>query len=318
MRSARLSMTRSDKRRNSTKDLDEEFQDLSLSSLSRPSTQDSKRSSYSRLSTDSGEGSLEDFGTRRSSPVFWRDSLGRRHTAPIKKSYSPVNDEEDSQRPNTVQVWDNCSPRCSLSRYAPLPSIGSQRQKMGMFLERPVPVKRQCFMGPLDFDSTENVPDVNENDYVFHEDTEKSNKPVFTITLDSDIDSDFEDESENILQDESEDDDSCSKPRRPIIRSATFTIEKERPDIHGPFLTVAVRLPDGTRVTNRFDCKDTLQSVCNTALQNIEDSQSMNWCLVTTDFPKRIFKDLTMSLKEADVDDKTLFHLQYQSDSDSD
>lgn len=321
MHSARLSSSRNRRRRrSSTKDLDDDFQELSISSLSRPSTQDSKRSSYSRLSTDSGEGSLEDFGSRRnSSPLSWKEIGGRHHTAPIQKSYSPVNDEDPESRPNTVHVWDNCSPRCSLSRYAPLPAIGSQQQHLGLYTERPVPVRRQCFMGPLDINDSADVSDVNDNNYVFCEGTERTkNKPVFSLTLDSsDTDSDFEDESENIHQGDSDLDDACSKPKRPIIRSATFTIEKERPDIHGPFLAVAVRLPNGSRISRQFDCKETLHSVCEMALQNMSDNNSERWSLVTTDIPKRIFKDLTMSLKEAGIDDKTLLYMQSRSESDS-
>lgn len=319
MHSAKLSSSRSRRRHDSIRDLDDDFQESSSSSLSRPSTQESKCSSYSRLSTDSGEGSLEDFGLRRnSSPLFWKK--GRRHTAPTNKSYSPVNDEDPTLRPNTVHTLDNCSPRCSLSRYAPLPAIGSKEQKLGLFLERPVPIRRQCFFSPSEIDNNDDAPDANDNDYVFREDTERNiNKPIFSLTIDSsDTDSDFEDESENIQVCDSDIDDSSSKPRRPIIRSATFTIEKERPDIHGPFLTIAVRLPDGSRVSKQFDVKETLRNVCHMALQNVQNSEVENWCLVTTDIPKRIFKDLTMSLKEIGIDDKTLFYLQSRDDSDSD
>lgn len=321
MHSAKLSSSRLRRRHNSIRDVDADFQELSLSSSSRPSTQESKCSSYSRLSTDSGEGSLEDFGIRRnSSPLFCKMGAGRHHTAPTKKSYSPVNDEDPTLRPNTVHTWDNCSPRCSLSRYAPLPAIGSKEQKLGLFLERPVPIRRQCFLSPSDIDDSDDVPDVNDNNYVFREDTERNtNKPIFSLTIDSsDSDSDFEDESENIQICDSDMDDSSSKPRRPIIRSATFTIEKERPDIHGPFLTIAVRLPDGSRVSKQFDVKETLRNVCQMALQDVQNSEVENWCLVTTDIPKRIFKDLTMSLREVGIDDKTLFHLQSRNDSDSD
>lgn len=323
MHSAKSSEFRSRRRRrrSSTKDLEEDLQDLSLSSVSRPSTQDSKRSSYSRLSTDSGAGSLEDFNNRRnSSPLFWREGPGRRHTAPIRKTYSPTGDEDLLVRPNTVHAWENCSPRCSLSRYAPLPAIGTQQQRTGAYeLGRPVPVRRQCFMGPLDIDNFEESVDNNDNGNVFHENVENiTSKPVFSLTLDSDTDSDFEEESVSVQQCDSEDDDSSSKPRRPIIRSATFTIEKERPDIHGPFLTIAIRLPDGSRVAKRFDSKETLQNVCEFAIESIEDSELKTWLLVTTDIPKRIFKDLTMSLKEAGIDDKTLLYLQSKEDTDSD
>ncbi|KAF8794625.1 hypothetical protein HNY73_002589 [Argiope bruennichi] len=305
-----------------TKD-DDEFNESSLSSLSRPSTQDSKRSSYSRLSTDSGEGSMDDFNNRRnSSPDFWRDPLGRRHTAPTRKLLSSDLTVDEIIRPNTVHVWGGCSPRCSLSRYAPLPAIGAQPDKYeSSDFERPVPVRRQCFMGPLDIDIPDSTAsdDINDNETSYQQDDDdSSHPPLFSLTLNSDSDSDFEDESENVQQCVSEGEESEEKPRRTLIRSATFTIEKERPDIRGPFLTVAIRLPDGARVAEKFDCKETLRNVCEFAISKMEDPKPKRYSVVTTDVPKRTFKDLTLSLKEAGIDDKTLLYLQIHDEYDSD
>ncbi|GFT28373.1 UBX domain-containing protein [Nephila pilipes] len=300
---------------------DDEFTESSLSSLSRPSTQDSKRSSYSRLSTDSGAGSLDDFNNRRnSSPDFWKSSISRRHTAPTRKLLTPDIDNEEILRPNTVHVWNSCSPRCSLSRYAPLPAIGAQQEKLQSHkYERPVPVRRQCFMGPLDIDTEEATSnDVNDNDINYHQDNdESSHPPLFSLTLDSESDSDFEDEPEILQQSVSEGEESQEKPRRTLIRSATFTIEKERPDIRGPFLSVAIRLPDGMRVTDKFDCKETLGNVCEFAIDKMKDPRPQKYSVVTTDVPKRTFRDMTLSLKEAGIDDKTLLYLQLSDECDS-
>ncbi|GFY61868.1 UBX domain-containing protein [Trichonephila inaurata madagascariensis] len=322
MHSAKLSRSRSRSRRmSSLSKEDEEFTESSLSSLSRPSTQDSKRSSYSRLSTDSGAGSLDDFNNRRnSSPDFWKNSIGRRHTAPTRKLLSSEVDDEELLRPNTVHVWSSCSPRCSLSRYAPLPAIGTQQEKLQTHkYERPVPVRRQCFMGPLDIDTEDTVSnDVNENDINYHQDNdETSHPPLFSLTLNSDSDSDFEEEPENVQQSVSESEECPEKPRRTLIRSATFTIEKERPDIRGPFLSVAIRLPDGTRVADKFDCKETLGNVCEFAIDKMEGRRPQKYSVATTDVPKRTFRDMTLSLKEAGIDDKTLLHLQLSDDYDS-
>ncbi|GIZ05157.1 UBX domain-containing protein [Caerostris extrusa] len=145
-----------------------------------------------------------------------------------------------------------------------------------------------------------------------------SHPPLFSLTLDTDSDSDFEDESEIVQQCVSESEESEDKPRRPLIRSATFTIEKERPDIRGPFLSIAIRLPDGSRVTDKFDCKDTLRNVCELAIEKMDGPKPERYSVVTTDVPKRTFKDLTMSLKEVGIDDKTLLYLQLHDEYDSD
>ncbi|XP_071039424.1 UBX domain-containing protein 10-like [Parasteatoda tepidariorum] len=324
MHSAKLSTRRSRWRRSSdfSKHEDIDRSESSLSSLSRPSTQESKRSSCSRLSTDSGAGSLDDFNSRRSStPDFWRGSVSRRHTAPIKKS--PGEELEILERPNTVHAWDSCLPKCSLSRYTPLPAIGAQKELLQKKIpeERPFPVRRQCFMGPLDIDNEEESleNDINENIPSYTSDVDNSTQPpLFSLTLESDSDSDFEEDSDNPQQYISEDEDFDLKPKKPLIRSATFTIEKERPDVRGPYVTVAVRLPDGTRVAERFDCKDMLGSVGKFALDKIDGLCPQRYSLVTTDVPKRIFKDMTITLKDAGIADKTLLCLQSLDDSDSD
>lgn len=318
MNSARSLKSRLKNRRLSSnkKEDDEDLNESSQSSLSsRPSTQESKRSSCSRLSTDSGAGSLDDFNNRRnSSPDYWRDSLGRRHTAPIRKL---LLEDEDAARPNTVHVWDACSTRCSLSRYAPLPAIGVQQEQLRTrTFERPGPVRRQCFMGPLDIDSTEDN-DVNDNESATETRDGTNPPPVFSLSLESETDSDFDEDSEGVNQCVSDNDETDDRQKRPLIRSATFTIEKERPIVRGPFLTVAVRLPDGKRVAERFDCKDMLQTVCGFALDKMEGLRPPKYSLVTTDIPKRTFKDLTISLKDAGIDDKTLLYLQEIDDSDS-
>ncbi|KAG8189817.1 hypothetical protein JTE90_026120 [Oedothorax gibbosus] len=318
MHSARSLKSRLRHRLSSSKRRDDDEEESSQSSLSsRPSTQESKRSSCSRLSADSGAGSLDDFNNRRnSSPDYWQDSSGRRHTAPIRKLLS--DDAEDlSARPNTVHAWDGCSTRCSLSKYAPLPAIGAQQDNLrSRTFERPGPVRRQCFMGPLDIDSAEDesLDDVNDNKSVS---AATNPPPVFSLSLESDTDSDFDEDSECGKPCVSETDETDDRPKRPLIRSATFTIEKERPVVRGPFLTVAVRLPDGKRVAEKFDCKDVLQTVCDYALERVDGYKPPKYSLVTTDVPKRTFKDLTMSLKDAGIEDKTLLYLQLSNDSDS-
>lgn len=316
-----------------------------LSWSSRPNTQDgiASVSSCSRLSSDSGASSIEDFNRRGSSPLpttfldYW-DGV-RRHTAPPRKT--PMTQSVDYGRPNTVHAWDVYPSRSTLSRYTPLPAIGTKPDDDGDSGERQ---RKYCFQEVGQDETAQCDDDEEEGRQSPHVDKSDCEEAVFrrpdhlnvpklscrlgSLSLESDEDSDFDEESESGVvcptDDEDDDDLESQRKRRPIVRSATFTIEdKKRESEEKPEeaqvstrLLLAVRLPDGSRVAGYFDSKDSLREVFALAQDKLSNPLG-HFELVTTEIPKRTFSDFSLTLDDVRIADKTLLNLQSCEDEDS-
>jgi len=75
---------------------------------------------------------------------------------------------------------------------------------------------------------------------------------------------------------------------------------------------LCVKVPSGCRIQRRFRLSDLLCHVMNSAIQHCaeeEEEEEGGWELSTSDVPRRVFEDLSLSLKEAGLSVKTLLHL---------
>ena len=74
---------------------------------------------------------------------------------------------------------------------------------------------------------------------------------------------------------------------------------------------LAVRLPSGSRVQNLFKSSDSLKTVVSfVLLKGSSPLEIENVCLVTNEMPKRELLDLSMSIEEAQLKDRTLMNLE--------
>ena len=72
---------------------------------------------------------------------------------------------------------------------------------------------------------------------------------------------------------------------------------------------LCVKIPSGCRVQRRFRLSDLLCHVMAFAVQHCE--QEGDWELSTSDVPKRVFKDLSLTLNKAGLAVRTLLHLTH-------
>lgn len=76
---------------------------------------------------------------------------------------------------------------------------------------------------------------------------------------------------------------------------------------------LCVKVPSGCRIQRRFRLSDLLCHVMNFAIQHCaeeeEEEDEGDWELSTSDVPRRVFEDLSLSLKEAGLAVRTLLHL---------
>lgn len=76
-------------------------------------------------------------------------------------------------------------------------------------------------------------------------------------------------------------------------------------------MLLAIRLPNGTRVQNLFSSSECLHGIAQFALEKGNCPLEVgNVCLVTNDLPKREFRDLGVTVEEAEISDRTLLHLE--------
>ena len=88
----------------------------------------------------------------------------------------------------------------------------------------------------------------------------------------------------------------------------------EEPPVDDPFaVLLCVKIPNGNRVQRRFKLSDLLCHVVAFALQQCkeeeEEEEEEDWELSTSDVPRKVFNNLSLSLKEAGLESRTLLHL---------
>ena len=95
------------------------------------------------------------------------------------------------------------------------------------------------------------------------------------------------------------------------------------PPVDDPFaVLLCVKIPNGNRVQRRFRPSDLLCHVVAFALQHCkeeeeereeereeEEEEEEDWELSTSDVPRKVFNNLSLSLKEAGLESRTLLHL---------
>ena len=88
----------------------------------------------------------------------------------------------------------------------------------------------------------------------------------------------------------------------------------EEPPVDDPFaVLLCVKIPNGNRVERRYRLSDLLCHVVAFALQQCkeeeEEEEEEDWELSTSDVPRKVFSNLSLSLKEAGLESRTLLHL---------
>lgn len=82
------------------------------------------------------------------------------------------------------------------------------------------------------------------------------------------------------------------------------------PPVDDPFaVLLCVKIPNGNRVQRRFRPSDLLCHVVAFALQHCKEEEEEDWELSTSDVPRKVFNNLSLSLKEAGLENRTLLHL---------
>ena len=80
--------------------------------------------------------------------------------------------------------------------------------------------------------------------------------------------------------------------------------------VDDPFaILLCVKIPNGSRVQRRFRLSDQLCHVVAFALQQCKEEEEEDWELSTSDVPRKVFSNLSLSLKEAGLESRTLLHL---------
>ena len=84
----------------------------------------------------------------------------------------------------------------------------------------------------------------------------------------------------------------------------------EEPHVDDPFaILLCVKIPNGSRVQRRFRLSDLLCHVVAFALQHCKEEEEEDWELSTSDVPRKVFSTLSLSLREAELENRTLLHL---------
>ena len=84
----------------------------------------------------------------------------------------------------------------------------------------------------------------------------------------------------------------------------------EEPHVDDPFaILLCVKIPNGSRVQRRFRLSDLLCHVVAFALQHCKEEEEEDWELSTSDVPRKVFSNLSLSLREAELENRTLLHL---------
>ena len=85
----------------------------------------------------------------------------------------------------------------------------------------------------------------------------------------------------------------------------------EEPHVDDPLaVLLCVKIPNGRRVQRRFRLSDLLCHVVAFALQHCrEEEEEEDWELSTGEVPRKVFSNLSLSLREAELESRTLLHL---------
>ena len=76
---------------------------------------------------------------------------------------------------------------------------------------------------------------------------------------------------------------------------------------HTGAVLLCIRLPSGDRIQGTFKLTDTLETVVGFARQYCDEEE--DWDLSTGDVPKRVFRNLSVSLREAGLTVRTVVYL---------
>jgi len=83
----------------------------------------------------------------------------------------------------------------------------------------------------------------------------------------------------------------------------------EEPHVDDPLaVLLCVKIPNGRRVQRRFRLSDLLCHVVAFALQHCKEEEE-DWELSTGEVPRKMFSNLSLSLREAELESRTLLHL---------
>ena len=99
---------------------------------------------------------------------------------------------------------------------------------------------------------------------------------------------------------------SKSEPfHQPLTRTITLPPEPAEDEER---LVLAIKLPDGSRTQRAFRPSDELRLVLNVA--ELSSQLDFSHCELVCDAPRKVFKDLSQSIQESGLQNRTILHVQ--------